>query len=112
MKTSRVVWLVLLVAVFVVGASGQEKQRQGERQQQQPRGEGQREPGPPSVEQRFRGAILKAEERLGRIREEVKKPELSEEEEYLLDTIEPTHKLLLAAGADCILELAAMFCAQ
>ena len=26
--------------------------------------------------------------------------------------IEPTHKLLLAAGADCILELAAMFCAQ
>ena len=25
---------------------------------------------------------------------------------------EPTHKLLLAAGADCILELAAMFCAQ
>lgn len=87
MKTSRVVWLVLLVAVFVVGASGQEKQRQGERQQQQPRGEGQREPGPPSVEQRFRGAILKAEERLGRIREEVKKPELSEEEEYLLDTI-------------------------
>ena len=26
--------------------------------------------------------------------------------------VEPTHKLLLAAGADCILELAAMFCAQ
>ena len=26
--------------------------------------------------------------------------------------LEPTHKLLLAAGADCILELAAMFCAQ
>ena len=30
----------------------------------------------------------------------------------LFISIEPTHKLLLAAGADCILELAAMFCAQ
>ena len=27
-------------------------------------------------------------------------------------SIEPTHKLLLAAGADCILGLGAMFCAQ
>ena len=31
---------------------------------------------------------------------------------YMRLYIEPTHKLLLAAGADCILELAAMFCAQ
>jgi hypothetical protein len=32
--------------------------------------------------------------------------------EIMFQIIEPTHKLLLAAGADCILELAAMFCAQ
>ena len=38
--------------------------------------------------------------------------ESSRESILVLWGIEPTHKLLLAAGADCILELAAMFCAQ
>ena len=59
---------------------------------------GERTPAYPNTQRDFRGALI------------LVTLELPTDDVIL--TLEPTHKLLLAAGADCILELAAMFCAQ
>ena len=78
MFAKRVFWMLALATVLVICVSGQSRQ-----QEREPREPG----GPPHLREEFNGAIRMAEENLARIREEVRMPDLSEEEESVLDAL-------------------------